>query len=190
MPLFFSRSSLETGHTSGSKLGVNVTKLVLLFLIFKIARAHLSARIWPIVTWSVYSNYARSFPDPTASTLAVSAISKTGDRYLIEPYDLMPSGHDENVRDAFEYAFHADDLDLQQASRVYLFEIITRLLKDVEIETIESKQIIWKVDPLAVPPLVRDTPEEITVLGSFAVANYQQGSSSISSKDESGTEDK
>lgn len=154
------------------KNSLMIMKITLFILILGIAIVGKRQTTWPIITWSVYSTYSKGFPDSKTEALELRVYSKSSDLYVLNPSDIMPRGRVRISQEILQYAFESYNSNLTNENRVYLAQTIPRILKDIDIESIECWKLIWKVSPLSVPPLHREYPDKEILLGSFLIDDY------------------
>ena len=159
------------------KKKLRIIKVVIFVLILGISVRGKKISTWPIMNWPVYTTFSRGFPEPTASAVELRVYSKSGDLYILKPKDLMPIERTSISKNVFNYAFSHDDSRLEIKNRVYLAQTVTRILKDVEVDSIQAWKLNWDVSPLDVPPLTKDKPTNEFFLGSFLIKDYVNGES-------------
>ncbi|MEQ8384033.1 MAG: hypothetical protein RH949_16895 [Coleofasciculus sp. A1-SPW-01] len=144
-----------------------LVKILLLLILLSMAIVGKRIRLWPIVTWSVYSTYSEEFPASNVSTIELRVISSTGKTYTFSPPQLSSMERDNVAKKIIEKAFDDTDLD-QEQSRTALVSMVQNKLFNIDIKRIEKWQIVWdNVEPLKVPPLNRNYPTQELILGSF-----------------------
>jgi hypothetical protein len=163
----------ETGErvlTIGAHKELLLLKTILLIICLSLLFVGRSTAFWPIVTWSMYSTDVTEFPPPRTSVIELRVISSTGDLYRLTPSDLFPAGRQEVVADAIWRAYDVSDPQLRDEYQTYLTYLVKQELPYVSIKKIQGWKLLWRVDPLALPPLDRSKPFRESMLGSFKVS--------------------
>ena len=143
-------------------------------------------RLWPLVTWSVYSNYSPDYlntwsidsdysldtPNLSASVEQLRVITKTGDIHALHAGDLFSIDRDNVDQKLMEQAFDDANEYQEQARRALVYLIQTRF-RNVEIESVEKWKLSWDgIDPLKNPPLDNTKPNDAQLLGKFSGKPY------------------
>jgi hypothetical protein len=162
---------LDNRLHSTARRQLRLTKAALLVVLVGLCVVELRITAWPIVTWPMYGRRTTVFPLPSASAIELRV---TVDRRLhkLTQVDFFPMGRTSVAERAMQYAFDDTDPSLRDLHRTYLVQVVKRILRTDELDTLEGWRLEWVVDPLALPPLDRARPIREVRLGGFSGSRY------------------
>ncbi|MBC7788912.1 MAG: hypothetical protein H7Z74_03105 [Anaerolineae bacterium] len=153
---------------------LGLTKAVIVILGIGLVFVGRREAAWPIATWAMYSKRTTAFPPARASIIELKVISVQGDTHAVSSIDLFPAERVEVADILFLHAFDDTPPKHRDSDRSYLVRLLNLRMSDVEIQEIQGWRVSWDVSPLELPPLRRDRPAEVRLLGSFSAAHYGQ----------------
>jgi hypothetical protein len=122
-------------------------------------------RFWPIMTWPMYSLLRPATPGPEHAALELLVTERDGRVQRLLPYQLISIERDE-VADALVEQALFDSIPAQRtAARQHIARLIRLALPRSDPMRAEVWRVYWHVDPLALPPLDRDSPSRRTRIG-------------------------
>lgn len=165
------------------KRNLLLIKIALILILLGLVIVGKRIRLWPIVTWSVYSTYEAEYPQAwiqenqntsykyqaSVSSNQLRAITKNGEILTFFPGDLLPVDRDTINKKLVKNAF--DDIySHKEKARETLIDIIQKHYPDIKIKTIEKWKLDWKnIDILSSPPLDHRKPSQKTLVGTFEI---------------------
>lgn len=129
---------------------------------------------WPVATWGMYSTWTPKLPPTRTSIIELRVVSARGDTQTVSSADLFSEERHELGDSFFEHAFDDVQSAHRDADRVYIARLLDLRAADVEAREIQGWRVSWEVRPLELPPLHRDQPAELRLLGSFVPPSRRQ----------------
>lgn len=123
---------------------------------------------WPIFLWEMYSLDSDRYPPPTFSVVQLRVTDDNGQLHRLSASDLLAPDQHKLPQQAVEGAFAGQDLATQARYRRFLAVVAEQAVGTSELRCLEAWRLTWEVDPLAVPPLVREEPAQEQLVGRFA----------------------
>jgi len=120
---------------------------------------------FPVVNWPMYSSRPMPFPADSVSAFEIRVRTQDGGAVKLSPASLMSFGRDQVILDLIGAAFSSEDAEQRARYQLALSEMVRRTLRGRTVAGIEVWRVVWKVEPLASPPLDRSAPADQILLG-------------------------
>lgn len=155
----------DTSHDSPDRLRLLLSKLSVLIILVGLVYVGRRHGAFPIVNWPMYSSRPMPFPAGSVSAFEIRVRTQDGGAVKLSPASLLPFGRDQVILDLIGAAFSSEDAELRARYQLALGEMVRRSLRDRGVAGIEVWRVVWKVEPLASPPLDRLAPADQILLG-------------------------
>ena len=148
------------GNTNARR-ELQTTLAVLLLILTGLCAVGRSTRFWPIVTWPMYSTRTTAFPASHASDVELRVITADSRLLRVAPRVLFPMGHEKFLKRIIENAYTRDEGSDRAVTREWLAAVLQDYLSEGDVQMVEAWEVVWDVEPLAVPPVRRDQPADV-----------------------------
>lgn len=150
-----------------------LTKLALAAIFIAMPVVGRRNAFWPVVNWGMYSRKPLPYPKPSASAFCLRVMDATGRVNIVWAQDLWGVDRFHIAGRSFDRSFALDE-GQREAHRRFLVHLLDEARPTPSVQRIESVQMSWTVDALAVPPFDRDRPNHERPLGEFEAEPYRR----------------
>ncbi|MGD1948376.1 MAG: hypothetical protein ACFB14_01875 [Leptolyngbyaceae cyanobacterium] len=151
---------------------LNSIKVMLLMLILGLFLAGKGVTLWPLVNWPMYSNWRTPFPESSRDIVELRLLSKSGESQRLLSSDIMPFDRKNVAETLIKRAFSEEDTQSRKHNRIALLKLLKSDGNLNNPKTVQAWQLRWAVEPLKLPPLEQNFPEEENLVGTFEVKDY------------------